>query len=284
MHHYEPTKMRSSPTLAPRYCLPAVWSLIVLLKSGMCDSYYKVLTGTVELKFTKIMAGGVAPGRTARWFTPAHAVALFTMVHRPFASVFSASFGGAPVSIGDPELLESRGPRSLHKNWKRAFVSYPRKWESCEDTVRGADIILIGVHVMCYVAFTRFFQVSTLNFIDRGIIAGAGTTIMGCLPSGDHCEVATAVPCPGRKAVPWNCTSTCRVCGAICDGKEVRGPHYCPGPMNSDETVPISTEIGLSVRGNSNWIRDRHRDTWVLAIFFFSRILGCVHGVCSSGP
>lgn len=105
MHHYEPTKMRSSPTLAPRYCLPAVWSLIVLLKSGMCDSYYKVLTGTVELKFTKIMASGVAPGRTARWFTPAHAVALFTMVHRPFASVCSASFGGAPVSIGGSRAI-----------------------------------------------------------------------------------------------------------------------------------------------------------------------------------
>jgi len=66
-----------------------------------------------------------------------------------------------------------------------------------------------------------FTLISTLNYIDRGIIAGAGTTIKGCLASGDECENSKAVECPGKKTVPWNCTSHCRVCGAICDGEEV---------------------------------------------------------------
>ena len=69
-------------------------------------------------------------------------------------------------------------------------------------------------------------QVSMLNYIDRGIIAGAGTTIKGCMPNGDSCSREEAVPCPGKnESVPWNCTSHCLVCGAICNGKEVRVPN-----------------------------------------------------------
>ena len=53
-----------------------------------------------------------------------------------------------------------------------------------------------------------FTFVNTLNYLDRGIVAGAGTLIRGCF-NEDVCDAR------------YSCSSSCRVCGSYCEGKEV---------------------------------------------------------------
>lgn len=71
-------------------------------------------------------------------------------------------------------------------------------------------------------AVFAFAFVNFLNYVDRGIIAGAGTTIKGCVHSHEDCSRSIeARTCPSMiNATIEDCVS-CRVCNSTCGGEHI---------------------------------------------------------------
>jgi len=76
----------------------------------------------------------------------------------------------------------------------------------------------------CALLLFAFTSVNVLNWMDRGIISGAGSLIKGCVASAqDSCSSSPPPPrCnPDEHRDHASCSSRCRVCGGVCDGELV---------------------------------------------------------------
>lgn len=60
--------------------------------------------------------------------------------------------------------------------------------------------------------------VNLLNYVDRGLIAGAGTLIKGCVPTKEDCGhvISSHNSEDCNNGIDETCSSRCHVCGAIC--------------------------------------------------------------------
>lgn len=107
--------------------------------------------------------------------------------------------GGRRNSEGPSALAASVPGENAVSSWIRRHFKPPR-----------------AVFLLTFVLF--------LNYVDRGIIAGAATDIRGCVPSVDSCgDLHEVETCDGGHLSPnETICEQCRVCGEVCHGEAIR--------------------------------------------------------------